>query len=186
MTGRRELSRLNRLLPVGCVQGAARGTATLMSTMNAATKSSAPLRKTAQIVSLAFVLVGVLGFVPGITSNFGDLTFAGHHSDAMLLGLFQVSVLHNIVHLLLGIVGLALARTANGAYTYLLGGGIIYLVLWIYGLVIDTDSGANFVPLNTADNWLHLVLGLGMIFLGIVLGRRRHEATARTATAHPS
>jgi hypothetical protein len=125
---------------------------------------------------VAFLVIGVLGFVPGITTNFGDMTFAGHHSDSMLLGLFQVSVLHNIVHLLLGLVGLALARTANGAYTYLIGGGIVYLVLWIYGLLIDSDSGANFVPLNTADNWLHLLLGVGMIFLGIVLGRHRHQS----------
>ncbi|HEY4567943.1 MAG TPA: DUF4383 domain-containing protein [Kribbella sp.] len=157
-----------------------------MSTNAATTTSSAPLRKTAQVVSLVFLLVGILGFVPGITTNFGDLTFAGHHSDALLLGLFQVSVLHNIVHLLFGVVGLVLARTANGAYAYLLGGGIIYLVLWIYGLLIDRDSGANFVPLNTADNWLHFLLGLGMIFLGIVLGRSRHAATERPATARRS
>lgn len=45
-------------------------------------------------------------------------------------------------------------------------------MLWLYGLVIDHDSAANFVPLNTADNWLHLVLGLGMIGLGVLLTRR--------------
>ena len=54
----------------------------------------------------------------------------------------------------------------------LIGGGAIYLVLWLYGLLIDKDSQANFVPLNTADDWLHFVLGLGMIALGVALGRR--------------
>ncbi|WP_231933434.1 DUF4383 domain-containing protein [Micromonospora coxensis] len=39
-------------------------------------------------------------------------------------------------------------------------------------LVVDDDSGADFVPLNNADNWLHLFLGLGMIALGIALTRR--------------
>jgi predicted transporter len=64
-----------------------------------------------------------------------------------------------------------MARTFNAARTFLIGGGIIYLVLWIYGLVVDETSSANFVPLNTADNWLHLVLGLGMIGLGLALSR---------------
>jgi hypothetical protein len=57
-------------------------------------------------------------------------------SDAKLLGVFQVSVLHNIVHLLFDVAGLALARTPAGSATYLIGGGIIYLVLWIYGLLV--------------------------------------------------
>jgi hypothetical protein len=144
-----------------------------MSRTDAVTTSSTPLRKTALAVSVVFLLVGVLGFVPGITTNFGDMTFAGHHSESKLLGLFQVSVLHNIVHLLFGVVGLALARTAKGAYLFLLGGGIVYLVLWIYGLLIDLDSGANFVPLNTADNWLHFLLGVGMIGLAVALGKDR-------------
>ncbi|TDC44142.1 DUF4383 domain-containing protein [Micromonospora sp. KC213] len=71
-----------------------------------------------------------------------------------------------------GVAGLALARTVSGARTYLVAGGAVYLVLWLYGLVIDHDSGANFVPLNGADNWLHLFLGLGMIGLGLALTRR--------------
>jgi hypothetical protein len=44
-------------------------------------------------------------------------------------------------------------------------------MLWIYGLIIDPTSSANFVPLNTADNWLHLLLAVGMIALGVLLGR---------------
>jgi hypothetical protein len=89
---------------------------------------------------------------------------------------FMVSVLHNIVHLLFGIVGIALSRSAASARLYLIVGGVIYLVLWIYGLVIDMKSAANFVPLNTADNWLHLVLGVGMIALGFALGERTNRA----------
>ncbi|WP_412102917.1 DUF4383 domain-containing protein [Plantactinospora sp. KLBMP9567] len=47
------------------------------------------------------------------------------------------------------------------------------MVLWLYGLVIGHDSPANFVPLNTADDWLHFGLGLGMIGLGLLAGNRR-------------
>ncbi|MCI4065697.1 DUF4383 domain-containing protein [Micromonospora sp. R77] len=134
--------------------------------------AASPVRRAAQAVGVVFLLVGILGFIPGITSNYDTMQFAGHNSEAKLLGLFQVSILHNIVHLLFGVAGLALSRTVSGARTFLVGGGAIYLVLWLYGLVIDHNSGANFIPLNGADNWLHLLLGLGMIALGVALTRR--------------
>jgi len=67
------------------------------------------------IVGLVFLLVGILGFIPGITSNYDDLKFAGHGSDAQLLGIFDTSVLHNIVHLLFGIAGIALSKSWDGA-----------------------------------------------------------------------
>lgn len=141
------------------------------------------VQKAAMAVGAVFLLVGVLGFIPGITTHYGDMTFAGHHSDAKLIGLFQVSVLHNIVHLLFGVAGIAMARQARTAYLYLVGGGVIYLVLWIYGLIVDQNSDGNFVPVNTADNWLHLVLGLGMIALGVLLSRRSAvvDGTSRLA-----
>lgn len=135
-----------------------------------------PLQTAATMVAAAFVLVGVLGFVPGITTNYDDMTFAGHESGAKLLGIFQVSVLHSLVHLLFGIAGLALARTWSGARSFLLGGGAVYLLLLVYGLAVDHDSDANFVPFNGADNVLHLVLGATMIALGLLLGR---SATTR-------
>ncbi|NEY33612.1 DUF4383 domain-containing protein [Streptomyces sp. PRKS01-65] len=132
-----------------------------------------PVQQAALAVGAVFLLVGVLGFIPGITTHYDTMEFAAHHSEAKLLGVFQVSILHNLVHLAFGLAGLALARTAGQARLYLLAGGAVYLVLWLYGLIIDHDSAANFVPVNTADNWLHLVLGLGMIALGALLGRKR-------------
>ncbi len=69
------------------------------------------IQKVALVVGIVFLLVGIAGFVPGLTS--GDLGGAGHHSMAMLLGIFQVSVLHNIVHLLFGVVGLLAANRAT-------------------------------------------------------------------------
>ncbi len=141
------------------------------STTGRNTKGS-PVQAAAVLVGATFLLVGVLGFIPGITTQYDSLEAAGHESHAKLLGIFQVSILHNIVHLLFGAAGLAMARTATSARTFLIGGGVIYLVLWLYGLVIDKSSQANFVPLNTADDWLHFVLGVAMIGLGVVLGKR--------------
>ncbi len=144
---------------------------------NRAGTSKTTVQKAAQAVGAVFVVVGILGFIPGITTNYSTLGFAGHGSGALLLGIFQVSILHNLVHLLYGVAGLAMARTASGARSYLLYGGIVYLVLWLYGLFIDKQSAANFVPLNTADDWLHFVLGVGMIALALALGRSANRTT---------
>ncbi|GAA2263362.1 DUF4383 domain-containing protein [Glycomyces scopariae] len=142
------------------------------------TTGRAPVQVVTLVIAAVFTLVGVLGFVPGITTGFDAMTFAGHHSDARLLGVFEVSVLHNAVHLLFGIVGFAMARTAGAAVAYLLTGGAIYFVLWLYGLLIDLDSAANFVPVNDADNWLHLGLAIGMLALGAIFSRQAKRVTA--------
>ncbi|MFG1776889.1 DUF4383 domain-containing protein [Micromonospora sp. NPDC049051] len=119
-----------------------------------------------------FILVGVLGFIPGVTTGYDDMTFAGHHSEARLLGLFQVSILHNALHLGFGLAGLVLARSIAGARLFLAGGGALYLGLWLYGFAIDRESAANFIPVNDADNYLHLVLGFGMLALGLLLSNQ--------------
>lgn len=143
-----------------------------------ATKTA--LQRASQAVGAVFLLVGILGFIPGITTNYESLGMAGHGSTALLLGVFQVSVLHNIVHLVFGVAGLLMARTPAQSRNFLLYGGIVYLVLWLYGLFAGHDSPANFVPVNNADNWLHLVLGLGMMALALLLSRstgRRQSPT---------
>lgn len=129
------------------------------------------------VVAVVFLVVGIAGFIPGLTTNYDGMTFAGHESTAMLLGVFHVSILHNVVHLLFGIVGLMMARTVAGASAFLIGGGVVYAVLWLYGLLIDHDSAANFVPLNAADNWLHLFLAVAMTGLGVALRRAQRRAT---------
>jgi hypothetical protein len=117
----------------------------------------------ALVFGVAFLGAGVLGFIPGITTNLGDIDFAGKDSPSELLGIFQVSILHNIVHLLFGIAGIALSRTPANAMMYLLYSGVIYVVLFIYGLFVSAGDGANFVPINMADDWLHLVLAVGLL-----------------------
>ena len=131
-----------------------------------------PVQIAARLVGVVFLLVGIAGFIPGITTNLYDgLEFAGDNGTAELLGIFSVSVLHNIVHGLFGIAGLALAKTASGARTFLIGGGAIYVALWLLGLI----GGADWIPSNSADDWLHLVLGGGLIVLGVALTRERSQ-----------
>ena len=119
-------------------------------------KDRTPIQVAAALTGVVLVVVGLLGLVSG----------------AKLLGTFQVSILQNLVQLLFGIVGLVLARTAEGARRFLTGGGIVYLALWVLGVV---GAGA-WLPTNTADNWLHFLLGIGMIGLGYVAGRGQARA----------
>lgn len=120
---------------------------------------------------VVFLLVGVAGFIPGITSHYMDMAVAGRSSSAKLVGIFQVSVLHNLVHLLFGVAGLVFSTTPLRARNYLFYGGIVYGVIFFYGILIPYASAANFVPLNAADDALHILLAGAMIGASLVLDR---------------
>ena len=124
--------------------------------------SRATVQTLAMVVGAVFLIVGILGFIPGITTDYDQLSFAGDGSTAKLLGIFQVSILHNIVHILFG-AGIPMSRTHEGALNYLLGAGVIYVVLFVYGLFVGNTDDANFVPINNADDWLHIVLAAGLL-----------------------
>lgn len=143
-------------------------TSSAAETTGAGTNAMTLTQRVAAVVGAVFVLVGVAGFVPGLTQNLDAIAWAGNESEAKLLGLFEVSVLHNLVHLAFGVLGLAAARSLSWARNFLIWGGATYLALAVYGMLIDRNSEANFVPVNVADNWLHLGLGLGMVGLGLI------------------
>jgi hypothetical protein len=146
-------------------------------------------RSLAQILALVFgiagLAAGILGFIPGITTHLGDIKFAGNDSPSELFGLFQVSVLHNIVHMLIGIAGIAFARTWDSARTYLLGAGVIYVVLFIYGLFVGNNDDANFVPIDNADDVLHLVLAIALLVGWFVSREADTTAPEPRATTMP-
>src|SRR5215211_403010 len=92
-------------------------------------RAMTPTQRAAAAVGAVFLLVGVLGFIPGVTTHYKIMEFAGHESDAKLFGIFQVSILHNLVHIAFGVAGLLMARSWSLARSFLVGGGVIYLVL---------------------------------------------------------
>jgi hypothetical protein len=134
------------------------------------------IQKAAMGVGAVFLLVGILGFIPGITDD-APGSFAGEDSEGSLFGVFQTSVLHNFVHVLFGVVGLLLSRTWEGSRNFLIGGGVVYLGLWLIGLL----GAMDWLPADDSDDWLHLALGAGMIALGLLLRGRPATSTMEAA-----
>lgn len=120
------------------------------------------IQKTVALVfGIVFLLIGILGFVPALTPG------------GALLGLFMVNGVHSIVHLLFGVAGIAAALTgASRLYNKI--GGVIYLVLAVVGFIalLAVTSLApggmllGLVMINMADNFLHLVLGIVLAYVG--------------------
>jgi Domain of unknown function (DUF4383) len=127
----------------------------------------------AVLVAAAFLVAAIAGFIPGLTTHLDQLHWLGHGSRAELFGVFAVSVLHNLLYLAFGVTGLLLSSTFARARAYLIGGGLVYLGLWVYGLLIDLTGPRNILPLNNADNWLHFAIGVVMTLLGITLAGSR-------------
>ncbi|WP_199036944.1 DUF4383 domain-containing protein [Glycomyces salinus] len=130
-----------------------------------------PLQDAGAVIGLVFVLVGALGFLPGITTGIGSLEIAGSGSEAMLFGIFQVSVLLNLLHIGIGAIGMLMSWFLRGAIWFLTVGGIAYLALGVYGLLVPDGHVADFVPLNLADDILHLASGVVMLVLMLTLPR---------------
>lgn len=115
----------------------------------------------ARVFGFVFLLVGALGFLASGMSMEADPALAPR-----VLGLFPVNALHNVVHLLFGVWGLAASRTASSAIMYAKAAGAIYLVLAVAGFVIPTTFGL--IPIGGHDIWLHAVLGIALVATGFL------------------
>jgi uncharacterized protein YneF (UPF0154 family) len=130
-------------------------------------------QKLALIFGVVFLLVGILGFIPGITED-APGSFAGEDSEGSILGVFQTSVLHNLVHLAFGI-GILAARTHTTALQYLLFGGIAYAGVFLLGILGVLD----WLPADDTDDWLHLVLAAGLLGGWFVARNERERLVER-------
>ena len=128
-------------------------------------EASSPARLYATLVGAVLVVAGIIGF-------FYEASFATGNSVVSddVFGLLAVNGWHNVVHILLGLIGLAAAGTTSGARMYCLIVGALYLVLAIWGF-LETENGVgvllDLVPINTEDNFLHLILGVVGIGAGL-------------------
>jgi hypothetical protein len=123
-------------------------------------------RTLAQVYALTLgavlVAVGVLGFF--VEPSFG----VGDSAQRGTLIAFDINGWHNVVHVLSGVAGLALAATAAKARLFCIGYGIVYVLVTILGFVVG-DGGLllSLIPINTADNLLHLAIALTGIGIGL-------------------
>jgi hypothetical protein len=122
------------------------------------------LKRAAVAFGLIFLLVGILGFVPGVTRD-------GH-----LLGIFHVNPAHNVVHLLTGAVALACGfASAHAAQLFFRIFGVVYGLVAILGFVQGDGMLLGMIANNAADAWLHTGIAAVSLFLGFGV---RETATA--------
>jgi hypothetical protein len=138
-------------------------------------------RTPAQVYSLVFgavlLLAGILGFFAD--SSFGNL---GSDVNGDELIVFEVNGWHNLVHIASGLLGLALMGSASGARAYALGFGAVYLLVTIWGIV-DGNDVFGLLPVNAADNVLHVAIAATGILAGLLSSPDRRTATTRGATS---
>jgi hypothetical protein len=131
-------------------------------------------QKLAFLFGVVFVLVGILGFIPGLTED-APGSFAGEDSEGSILGVFQTSVLHNLAHLAFGI-GILAARKHATALTYLLVGGVAYAGLFLLGLL----GAMDWLPADDTDDWLHVALAVALLGAWFVAKNEDDRVATRT------
>lgn len=125
-------------------------------------------RTFALVWGIAFLAIGLSGFVPGLTSppHPGHPTLVIDSFYGQALGLFPVNVLHNLVHIIFGIWGLLAYKSLSAAKGYAKTVAIVYFALMVAGLVPGLNTMFGLVPLFGNDIWLHLILGLVAAYFG--------------------
>src|SRR3954447_5096193 len=135
-------------------------------------EGSSPARLYATLVGGTLVIAGIIGFFYSSSFN----TSPADVDD--VLGILSVNGWHNLFHIATGVLGLAVAGYA--ARTYALGLGLLYVVLAVWGFIIGSgDFLLGFIPVNTEDNFLHLILGALGICAGLATPREMRRAPAR-------
>lgn len=129
------------------------------------------VKRVALVFGIVFLLIGILGLLQA-----GGREMGADPAPHVLLGLFPVNLLHNIVHLVFGIWGIAASRSFAGAKSFAQIAGVIYIVLAVLGFIAPTTFG--FIPIGGNNIWLHAVLGLALAYFGFTAKDAAVPATA--------
>jgi hypothetical protein len=117
------------------------------------------VKSAAVLFGIVFILIGILGFVPGVTDH------------EMLLGIFHVNAAHNVVHLLSGAAALFAGLTSAGAARiYFRVFGVIYGLVAVLGFLMGDGMLLGMISNNTADTWLHVGIAAVSLLLGFMPG----------------
>ena len=133
----------------------------------------AAARAVAAVAGAFFLCLGLAGLTTGITAPDLDGPPILPGSGVLLFGMFSVSVVHSVVHLTVGVLGILAARRVNHARIFLVGAGGVIALLWFQAFAVDRRSSADVAPFTGADYWLHFGVAAAMIVLGLSLGAGR-------------
>jgi hypothetical protein len=122
----------------------------------------------ARIFGIIFLIVGVGGFIPGLTQPHTHPNLEVQAFSGMELGLFPVNILHNIVHIAFGVWGLIAAKTAGSSRMYARVVAIAYAALTVMGLIPMTNTTFGLVPIYGHDVWLHALLAAVAAYFGFI------------------
>jgi hypothetical protein len=126
-------------------------------------------RRFAMVLGVVFVLVGVAAFIPGVNRpdpvGAPDLTVTGP-GHGYLLGIFHVNVLHNLVHILFGVMGIVMARDSGSAVLYARIVAVAYGLLTLMGLVPGLNTTFGLIPIHGADVILHALIAAAAAYFG--------------------
>jgi hypothetical protein len=138
-------------------------------------------RRFALVVGIIYLVIGIAGFIPGLVQGPGYPELAVNALSGDLLGLFPVNVVHHIVHLLVGVLGIAAYRAFDSARLYARGLAIVYAVLAVMGLInaANLDTMFGLTPLFSHDVWLHAGTAVIAAYFGWGPVEDRVEAGSR-------
>lgn len=122
----------------------------------------------ALIVGIMFLLAGILGFIPTFVAPPIDesIALAVDQGYGSLLGLFPINILHNIVHLTVGILGIVSFGSHKNARIFSQGLAIFYGALAIMGFIPGLNSTFGLIPIYSNDIWLHALTALLATYFG--------------------
>ena len=119
-----------------------------------------PAQVAALVVAILLIVIGVLGFIPGVTTHLGEITFAGPWSGAHIFNVFQTSVLRNAVWIFFGLVGLGAPTIRLGSTLYMVAMAGLSMTLWLYDLLFGQHGfPGNIFSSNIPDFALDFCLG---------------------------
>ncbi|MBE1515163.1 DUF4383 domain-containing protein [Nesterenkonia halotolerans] len=133
-------------------------------------KREAVARVTALVVAAGLLLLGVAGFIPGVADTDQTLAWGEESSLVVLVGVFPESGWGNVVHVVMGLVGLALSltRQAEASRRYVLATGVLLLIWALVRFIFAVPVAAAPEGL-TFGGWLHLGVGAGVSLIGFLL-----------------
>lgn len=121
----------------------------------------------ALVFGIIYLLVGILGLIPGVVAPSTNPGVTVNVLNGSLFGVFPVNIIHTLVHLIVGLWGIIAYRTFSASRSYGRVVGVIFIILFIFGLIPGLNVLFGLAPLYGGDVWLHLISGIVALYFGL-------------------